>query len=196
MSSLEEWLAEHGLAALLAPLARHGIDLDTLGDLTEGDLREIGLSLGDRKRLMRAMRDLAPPQTAPRAMDAIAGGFERRPMTVLFCDIVGSSALTAELDPEDLVAALQEYRSLVSAAIARYQGFVARFVGDGVLAYFGFPVSHDNDAERAVRSALAITKDIASILLPGGRRIAVRIGIATGMVVVGDLFAAGHNEPH
>jgi class 3 adenylate cyclase/predicted ATPase len=196
MSALGTWLAAHGLAPLLAPLARHGIDVETLGELTEADLREIGLSLGERKKLMRAIRELAQSQATPRSMDVIAGGFERRPMTVLFCDIVGSSALTAELDPEDLVAALQEYRSVVSAAIARYQGFVARFIGDGVLAYFGFPVSHDNDAERAVRGALAITKDITSILLPGGRHIAVRIGIATGMVVVGDLFAAGHNEPN
>lgn len=196
MSALEDWLVARGLGPLHASLARHGVDLDTLGELTEADLREIGLSLGERKRLMRAVRESRQAPTTASALETIVGGLERRPMTVLFCDIVGSSALTAELDPEDLVAALQEYRSVVSAAIARYQGFVARFIGDGVLAYFGFPVAHENDAERAVRGALAITRDITSILLPGGRRIEVRIGIATGMVVVGDLFAAGHNEPN
>ena len=198
MSALEDWLTARGLTPLAERLAQHDIDLSALPELTETDLREIGLSIGERKHLLRALREFPPRAGAGtgRGLEAIAGVLERRPMTVLFCDIIGSTALAAELDPEDLVAALQEYRVVVSGAVARYQGFVARFIGDGVLAYFGFPVAHENDAERAVRAALSITENITSIMLPGQRQIAVRLGIATGLVVVGDLFSGGINDPN
>lgn len=195
MPSIDEWLRERDLASLIPIFQAQRIGLDTLADLTEGDLRELGLAIGERKRLMRAVRaDAGTAEPAAAKLEAIAGVLERRPMSVLFCDIIGSSEMTARLDPEDMVDALRQYREVVCAAIARYQGFVARFVGDGILAYFGYPVAHENDAERAVRAALAVTNDIGSVTLPDQRSIAVRIGIATGMVVVGDLFSAGGND--
>ncbi len=191
--SIEQWLTDRDLAALAPIFLAHHIEVDTLVELTEADLRELGLGIGERKRFMRALRrDTARPDGVK--LDVLANVLERRPMTVLFCDIIGSSEMTARLDAEDMVEALRQYRDVVCAAIARYQGFVARFVGDGILAYFGYPMAHENDAERAVRAALAITGDVGSVVLPDGRRIAVRVGIATGMVVVGDLFSAGGND--
>ncbi len=191
--SIEQWLYDRDLATLTPVFLAHRIEVDTLVDLTEADLRELGLAIGERKRFMRALRqDAAPPDSAK--LEIITNVLERRPMTVLFCDIIGSSELTARLEAEDMVEALRQYRDVVCAAIARYQGFVARFVGDGILAYFGYPVAHENDAERAVRAALAIAGDVGSVVLPDNRRIAVRLGLATGMVVVGDLFSAGGND--
>ncbi|MBL8699192.1 MAG: AAA family ATPase [Alphaproteobacteria bacterium] len=190
MPSIEQWLREQDLASLVPIFLAQRIDFEMLADLTESDLRELGLAIGERKRLMRALRQHRSEPGAGR-LDAIVSVLERRPMTVLFCDIVGSSALTARLEPEDMIEALRKYREVVCAAIARYQGFVARFVGDGILAYFGYPVAHENDAERAVRAALAISADIGTVLLPDHRPITVRVGIATGMVVVGDLFSSG-----
>ncbi len=193
MQSIEQWLSDRDLATLVPVFQAQRIAVDMLVDLTEADLRELGLAIGERKRFMRALRQDTSQPDSPR-LDVIGNVLERRPMTVLFCDIVGSSEMTARLEAEDMVEALSRYRDVVCAAIARYQGFVARFVGDGILAYFGYPVAHENDAERAVRAALAITGDVGSIVLPDGRRIAVRVGIATGMVVVGDLFSAGGND--
>jgi class 3 adenylate cyclase len=116
---------------------------------------------------------------------------ERRQLTVMFCDLVGSTALSVRFDPEELREEIRAYQNAVSGVVARYDGFVAKFMGDGVLAYFGYPRAHEDDAERAVRAGLEIAAAVRSLETRGTERLAVRIGIATGLVVVGDLVGEG-----
>jgi class 3 adenylate cyclase len=116
---------------------------------------------------------------------------QRRNITVLFCDMVGSSALAARLDPEDLREILRTFQTCCENAVHSFDGHIARYMGDGILAYFGFPAAHEDDAERAVEAALEAIKAVAELSFPGARRIEVRIGIATGLVVVGDLIGDG-----
>src|SRR5512132_3012788 len=112
---------------------------------------------------------------------------ERRQLTVLFVDLVGSTALSARLDPEAMGELIRAYQKKVAAEVARFEGHVAKYMGDGVLAYFGRPNAHEDDAERAVRAGLAIARSIAGLEAPDGGRLAARVGIATGLVVVGEL---------
>jgi class 3 adenylate cyclase len=119
---------------------------------------------------------------------------ERRQITVMFCDLVGSTALSARLDPEDLRDVIAAYHERVSGSVKRFDGFVAKYMGDGVLAYFGFPQAHEDDAERAVRAALDIVQAVSGIERPGAGKLDVRIGIATGLVVVGDLIGEGSSQ--
>src|SRR6516162_2107309 len=123
------------------------------------------------------------PMTAPSA--------ERRQLTVMFCDLVGSTALSARLDPEDLGAVIGAYHRCVAAVIERAGGFVAKYMGDGVLAYFGYPRADEYDAERAVRAGLALVEAVAGLDTAAGAPLEVRVGIATGLVVVGDLIGEG-----
>ena len=165
-----------------------------LADLSESDLRDFGIPLGDRKRLLKAIAGgvYATPEDRPAPLVAAREEAERRQVTILFCDLVGSRQLSTRLDPEDLRAVLAAYHDACNRAITRYAGFVARLVGDGVLAYFGFPQAHEDDAERAVRAALEIAR-----LLPGLRpelALAARIGIATGVAVVGDIIGESASE--
>ena len=148
-----------------AAFADNSIYADILPDLSDSDLKELGLTLGDRKRLLKAIANLgaaltlpqpAGPPTALPQSDAA----ERRQLTVMFCDLVNSTGLTARLDPEDTRDVVRAYQDACSGAIARYDGFVAKFMGDGVLAYFGFPRAHEDDAERAVRAGL----DVAAVV--------------------------------
>src|SRR3954469_7241273 len=126
-----------------------------------------------------------------RPADAAGAKAERRHLTVLFCDIVGSTALSAQLDPEDLRQILHAFQHQCAAAIRRYDGHIARYMGDGVLAYFGFPVAHEDDAERAVHAAFQMIETISALSFPRTPSIQVRIGIATGLVVVGELIGEG-----
>jgi len=112
-------------------------------------------------------------------------------LTVMFCDLVGSTALSTRFDPEELREEIRAYQNTVSGVVARYDGFVAKYMGDGVLAYFGYPRAHEDDAERAVRAGVEIEAAVASLKTRGTQRLAVRIGIATGLVVVGDLVGEG-----
>jgi predicted ATPase/class 3 adenylate cyclase len=160
------------------------------------DLERLGLPLGHRKKLMKAaaahraaLEAEMPLRPAQRSIAPL--GAERRQLTVLFCDIVGSTALSVRLDPEDLRAILHEFQRRCSEAITRYQGRVLRFLGDGVLACFGFPVAHEDDAERAVNAALAVQESISAMTVRAVPRIKCRIGIATSVVVVGDLVGEG-----
>src|SRR5215469_10471820 len=121
----------------------------------------------------------------------VGAAAERRQLTVMFCDLVGSTARSVQFDPEELREEIRAYQNAVSGVVARYDGFVAKFMGDGVLAYFGFPRAHEDDAERAVRAGLEIAAAVASLETRGTERLAVRIGIATGLVVVGDLVGEG-----
>ena len=116
---------------------------------------------------------------------------ECRQLTVLFCDLVGSTALSGSLDPEDMSALIRAYQNAVTAEVSRLEGHVAKYMGDGVLAYFGFPRAHEDEAERAVRAGLAITVAIAQLRPSGGEPLAARVGIATGLVVVGELIGEG-----
>ena len=185
-----EWLDDLGLAKHAAVLAANGVDLDILVDLTEADLADLGINLGDRKRLLRAMATLGEP-VAPAPGAATQTQAERRQLTVVFCDLVGSTELSRKLDPEDLSDVMRRYQDAVSGTVARYDGHVAKFLGDGMLAYFGWPQAHEDQAERAVHAgleAIGATRDISV----DGVALAARVGIATGLVVVGDL--AGESD--
>jgi class 3 adenylate cyclase/predicted ATPase len=184
-----QWLEAQGLAQYAKVFAENDIDFEVLGDLTEADLEKLGLSLGHRRKLMRALaaaqRDgsLSDTQESPDA--------ERRQITVLFGDLVGSTELASLLDPEDAGALLRRYQDACAGAVARFNGYVAKFMGDGVFAYFGYPQASEDAAEQAVRSALALVEAVGRIMRPDGRACEVRIGIATGIVVVGELIGAG-----
>ena len=142
-----------------------------------------------RSLLRRRKRNRAPqPRPHPKRGAAEA---ERRQLTVMFVDLVGSTALSARLDPEDMRAVITVYQNVCSDVIGRYEGHVAKFMGDGVLAYFGYPKAHEDDAERAVRAALELTEAVGRLTADSGRSLVARIGIATGQVVVGDLVGAG-----
>src|ERR1700676_1524763 len=193
------WLAEIGLGRYSAVFASNEIDFDVVRSLTDADLRELGLALGDRKRLLQAAAKLdeqrpadisfpATPPTAPHEASVSPGG-ERRQLTVMFCDLVGSTALSEKLDPEELRSLLHAYRILCGDVIARYDGFVAPYVGDGILTYFGWPTAHEEDAERAVRAALEIVRTVKRA--SSTEDLLVRIGIATGPVVVGETAGTG-----
>jgi class 3 adenylate cyclase/tetratricopeptide (TPR) repeat protein len=193
MDDLKDWLERHGLAATYERLAAADVGLDVLADLTERDLQELGLSLGERRRLAKAQRGegvLAPPAPEP-AHHAAPDRAERRQLTVLFADLVGSTPLAACLDPEEMRQVMRGYQNAVAGEIARFDGYVAKFMGDGVLAYFGWPAAHEDEAERAVRAGLAIVEAVGGMTAPGGQPLAARIGIATGLVVVGDLLGEG-----
>jgi class 3 adenylate cyclase/tetratricopeptide (TPR) repeat protein len=202
MMSFGKWLAEIGLGSYDAVFASNGIDFDVIRSLSDADLRELGLTLGDRKRLFQAVakldgqRTADTPAVAPTAAlgplreeDAVSHGGERRQLTVMFCDLVGSTALSEKLDPEELRSLLHAYRTLCGDVIARYDGFVARYVGDGILTYFGWPTAHEEDAERAVRAALEIVHTVKRA--SSTEVLSVRIGIATGPVVVGEAAGVG-----
>jgi class 3 adenylate cyclase/tetratricopeptide (TPR) repeat protein len=199
MSDLQQWLESLGLGRYVDVFAKNDIDSEALADLTEQDLATLGVSLGHRKKLFRAISEYcsSPPQSPVPARDPGQPGQyatikpERRHLTVLFCDLVGSTALSAQLDPEDLREILHEFQSYCSDAIQRYEGHIARFSGDGVLAYFGFPKAHEDEAERAVKAALQMLESISAFSTRVGQRIEARVGIATGLVVVGDLIGHG-----
>jgi class 3 adenylate cyclase len=174
------------------------IDFPILGDLTDQDLEKIGVtSLGHRRKLLRAIADLkgveknkpvavaASPPATPRA----AGAVERRQVTVLFSDLVGSTALSTRMDPEDLREVISAYQKCAAETVRRFGGFVAKYLGDGVLVYFGYPEAHEDDAERAVRAGLELIAAVTALKTPASLQ--TRVGIATGLVVVGDLIGSG-----
>ena len=201
---LKRWLEGIGLGHYDDLFTRHRIDLDVIPDLTEADLAELGLPLGDRKRLQRAMVSLVGTGnvsssagnnlTSPR----MAVGAERRQLTVMFCDMVGSTALSEQFDPEDVRDMIAAYRETCVRVLDYYEGFVARYIGDGILVYFGYPNAHEDDAERAVRTGLEIVRAISTQSKESRGLstdvLALRIGIATGLVVVGDIIGKGTEE--
>ncbi len=190
--AVERWLADLGLAQYAGAFADHEIAYDQLAELDDADLKEIGVAaLGHRKRLLKAIGELGPGPAAAAAPGESRQDAERRQLAVLFCDLVGSTALSTRLDPEDLRELVARYHALVSSAVARFDGFAAQFMGDGVMAFFGYPRAHEDDAERAVRAALAVVDEVARLPASGEARLEVRVGIATGPVVVGELGAPG-----
>lgn len=194
MTGIAEWLSSIGLGEYAQRFAENAIDLSVVRDLTEQDLKDLGVLLGHRRKLLRAISELQgdiprTPQTG--AMPAPRDSAERRLLTVMFCDLVGSSALSARLDPEDLRAVIGAYHGCIAEVIARYEGVIARYMGDGVLAYFGYPQAHEDDAEQATRAGLTLVEAVASLKTDIVSELQVRIGIATGMVVIGDLTGEG-----
>jgi class 3 adenylate cyclase len=192
MTDLSRWLDRLGLGQYAAVFAENDVDLDVLPHLTDQELRDLGVSLGHRKKLLNAAAALAAADQKAEPGGALAvPQAERRQLTVLFCDLVGSTALSARLDPEDLRAVIGAYHRYCAGVVERAGGFVAKYMGDGVLAYFGYPRADEHDAERAVRAGLALAAAVAGLDTAAGEPIQVRIGIATGLVVVGDLIGQG-----
>jgi class 3 adenylate cyclase/tetratricopeptide (TPR) repeat protein/energy-coupling factor transporter ATP-binding protein EcfA2 len=200
MSDLRGWLRAYNLEQLAETFEANDIDVDILSELTEADLEKLGVSIGNRRRLLKAIGEggAASPESRPSSAEAPAAppspeaaGAERRQVTVLFCDMVGSTALSESVDPELLGALIRRYQDATAGAIGRYGGFVAKFMGDGVLAYFGFPHAFEDAAERAVRAAIGILTEVGKITRPDGAALQARVGIATGLVVVGEIIGAG-----
>jgi class 3 adenylate cyclase len=200
MSDLRDWLQKNNLEQYADAFEANDIDLDILPDLNDHDLEQLGVSLGNRRRLLKAIAERDSAATSSRAADLQpakaadlepAPDAERRQVTVLFCDMVGSTALSGEVDPEVLGNLIRRYQDVAAGAIGRFGGFVAKFMGDGVLAYFGFPRAFEDAAERAVRAAIAIVAEIGDIERPDGARLQARVGIATGLIVVGEIVGTG-----
>ena len=193
VGDVNAWLEQLGLGIYAGSFAEQDIDLDVVPELTDADLRELGLSLGHRRKFLKAATELAAAESLPEntGWAATRPEAERRQLTVMFCDLVGSTALSARLEAEDMRDVIKLYQNAVAGNIARFDGHVAKFMGDGILAYFGYPRAHEDDVERAVRAGLATTEAIGSLSVPAGGPLSVRIGIATGLVVVGDLVGAG-----
>src|SRR4051794_28943021 len=197
------WLRALGLDQYEAAFRENGVSEEDLPHLIAEDLEGLGvIAIGHRRRLLVAIAKLhndgASSQAARSsddrsasmpAEDAVSPGGERRQLTVMFCDLVGSTALSEKLDPEELRDLLHAYRTLCGDVIARYDGFVARYVGDGILTYFGWPAAHEDDAERAVRAAVEIVATVKRA--SSTEDLSVRIGIATGPVVVGEAAGVG-----
>jgi len=187
------WLKGLGLGQYEALFRASDIDADILPDLTDVDLKELGVPLGHRKRLLRVISGLAAaeisavPSTSTGATPQDAA--ERRQLTGMFCDLVGSTPLSQRFDLEDLREIVGAYHRCVTDTVGRFGGFVAKYMGDGVLIYFGYPEADEDDAERAARAGLAVIDAVGRLATQ--EPLKVRIGIASGLVVVGDLIGAG-----
>lgn len=197
--AIASWLSSLGLERYLPAFEENEIDFSVLPRLTADDLKDMGVVLvGHRRKLLEAIAELkSPPAQADSPAKAGNSGSakqsdaERRQLTIMFVDLVGSTALSTELDPEDMSEVIRSYQNAVAGEISRFEGHVAKFMGDGVLAYFGWPKAHEDAAERAVRAGLAVIQVMAKLKAPDGRSLQARVGIATGRVVVGDLVGTG-----
>jgi class 3 adenylate cyclase/tetratricopeptide (TPR) repeat protein len=178
------WLEQNGFGQYADAFEAQQIDAEALPGVTDEHLKELGIPLGPRIKLLAAIEKLSNRPTGLSAP-------ERRQLTVMFVDLVGSTALAARLDPEELREVMRQYLDAVALEVARYEGYIARYQGDGVMVYFGYPKAHEDDAERAVHAALAIVRAVASLRAQGGAALSSRVGIATGLVIVGDLLGEG-----
>jgi class 3 adenylate cyclase/tetratricopeptide (TPR) repeat protein len=201
MTDIKSWLANHGFERFTDVFVENEIDLEALSELADEHLKELGLPLGPRVKMLKAIQQLAldvPADSGQRANmpsgTGAHGEAERRQLTVMFVDMVGSTQLSGELDPEDMRQLLLGYQSAVGTAVARYGGHIARYFGDGVLCYFGWPRAHEKSAEESVRAGLAVTEAVAGLQSAAKESLAARVGIATGLVVVGDIIGEGASE--
>ena len=190
------WLRELGLGQYEQPFCDNAIDTEILPDLTDSDLERLGVLLGHRRKLLKAiaaLREVQEPSAnvaaARSRQEALTA--ERRQLTVMFIDLVGSTALSTRLDPEEMREVMRAYQSTAARELVHFDGHVAKFMGDGIVAYFGWPRAHEDEAERAVRAALRILDAVGRIATPSREALAARLGIATGVVVVGDLIGEG-----
>ncbi len=193
MTSLAIWLTQNGLEQYAARFEENDLDLDVVATLTDADLVSLGVSLGHRRKLMAAAALLHARAPAPvSGRQAVAASpasqVERRQVTVLFADLVGSTALSARLDPEEMSLFLRRYQNTCTARIAANEGHVAKLMGDGVMAYFGFPLASETAAECAVRAGIEVVQFVSTLVQPDGQAARARIGIATGVVVIGELI--------
>ena len=192
------WLRGLGLGQYEASFRGNEIDADVLPELTDQHLKDLGVALGHRLKMRRAIRELrdalVKAQQAAVAQPKPQDTAERRQLTVVFCDLVGSTALSARLDPEDMREIVGAYQRCCADLITKAGGFVAKYMGDGVLAYFGYPQAHEHDAERGVRAGLALVEALPKLKTASGVPLQVRVGIATGLVVVGDLIGSGEAQ--
>ena len=207
MRDIVEWLTELGLAKHAPLFVDAEIDFSTLADIEEDDLKELGLPLGPRKKIWGAIKRLGEvPETAtkppvespvsatPSEVISPQSDAERRHLTVMFVDLVGSTEMATRFDVEDMRNVITGYQNTVAGVVSRYEGFVAKFMGDGVMCYFGWPRAGEDDAERAVRAGLAIINSVRTTTAPDGTALATRIGVATGVVIVGDLIGSGATQ--
>jgi class 3 adenylate cyclase len=199
MQQIAEWLDELGLSEHTERFVENKIDVAVLPLLTDEDLKEIGIPLGHRRKILAAInqgtRSVQPTpvvEPAPTAEPKRPDAPERRYMTVLFSDLVGSTALSARMDPEDLREVISAYQTCVAEAVNRFGGFVAKYMGDGVLVYFGYPEAHEDDPERAVRAGLELVSAVARLTTHSPLQ--TRVGIASGQVIVGDLIGRGASQ--
>ena len=197
------WLRSLGLEEYEAAFRDNAITEKVLPNLTAEDLKDLGVSMvGHRRMLLDAIATLRadadvkvpppPPETPSAFPKPIQDAAERRQVTVMFSDLVGSTALSARMDPEDLREVISAYQSSVATTVQRFGGFVAKYMGDGVLVYFGYPQAHEDDAERAVRAGLELIAAVGA--LKSECPLQTRVGIATGLVVVGDLIGSGEAQ--
>ena len=202
MQQIRDWLKRLGFEQYAHCFAENDIDFSIVHELTDQNLEEIGVhSLGHRLKLLRAIADIkdikksapaVPIAAAVSALTVSPDGGERRQVTVLFCDLVGSTALSSRIDPEDLREVISSYQQCVAETVRRFDGFVARYMGDGVLVYFGYPHAHEDDAERAVRAGLDLIPAVAALQLCAPLQ--TRVGVATGLVVIGNLIGSGEAQ--
>jgi class 3 adenylate cyclase/predicted ATPase len=197
MQQIADWLKKLGMSEYVERFAEERIEIDVLPELTDQDLERLSIPLGHRRRMLRAIRELAgsppvPSQTVAATEPTRRDDAERRQLTVMFTDLVGSTALSTKLDPEDMRLVIGAYHKCVAETVARFDGFVAKYMGDGVLIYFGYPHAHEDDAERAVRAGLALIEAVGKLRVQ--EPLQVRIGVATGLVVVGDLVGSGEAQ--
>ncbi len=195
---ISDWLEKLGMSEYAQRFAENDIDASVLHHLTDQSLKELRVSLGHRLKILAAIKELSGPTPAapglavapaePKPQDTA----ERRQVTVMFSDLVGSTAMSARMDPEDLREVISAYQKCVAESVRRFGGFVAKYMGDGVLVYFGYPQAHEDDAERAVRAGLELIGAVSA--LEAGTPLQTRVGIATGLVVVGDLIGAGEAQ--
>jgi class 3 adenylate cyclase/predicted ATPase len=199
MQQIANWLKKLGMSEYADRFAENHIDITVLSELSDQHLKDLGVSLGHRLKMLRAIRELADvaltkPQTAATATASSKDGAERRQLTVVFCDLVGSTALSTRLGPEEMRAIIGVYHRCVADTVAQLDGFVAKYMGDGVLVYFGYPRAHEDDAERAVRAGLELAAAVPRLQTGAATKLQARIGIATGLVGGGDLLTSGEGR--
>ena len=199
---IADWLEQLGLGKYSQQFIDNEVDLDAARDLTEDDLKDLGLPLGPRKKLLRAIvqipeqPDEADEHPAAVEVDSTdhAGDAERRHLTVMFCDLVGSTEHATTLDPEDMHALLSAFQETCGRIASEHGGHVAKLLGDGLLIYFGYPKAHEDDGEQAVRSALQIVEAVQQIETPDQHPLQSRVGIASGVVVIGEILSGGGGD--
>ena len=210
MRSIEDWLNGLGLGKYSKVFAENDVDLRALPHLNSNDLQELGVSLGHRKVMLAAIAELRHDETGvlerkserPGSIGDREGeasgvkalgepGPDLRLLSVLFCDMVESTSLSARLNAEEMHDLISAYQGAVASAVKRYGGHVAKFLGDGVLAYSGWPMAYEDHAERAIRAGRAAHCRVGSLRTPLARRFNHEVGIASGRVVVGDLAGGG-----
>ena len=202
MTDIDKWLATLGLEKYSVAFLEAEIDYDTLQYLAEQDLKELGLPLGPRRKVWGAIQALGSGKAVSGAdssrklltdhsVASVQNDAERRHLTVMFVDLVGSTEMASGMDPEDMREVITNYQNTVAGVVSRFEGFVAKFMGDGVLCYFGWPRANEDDAERAVRAGLVMIEAVSQTVGPNGIALSTRVGIATGVVVVGDMIGSG-----